>query len=91
MTGRWSLPYRPAMPRYYFNLRDDIDAVDEEGRELPDLEAARDAAVLYAVEMAGASVTEQRKLDLRHRIEVSDDAGEVVDSVEFRDVITVEG
>ena len=79
------------MPRYFFNLRDDIDAIDEEGRELPDLAAAREAAVLYAVEMAGASVTEQRKLDLSHRIEVADKAGAVLDQVEFRDVIRVEG
>ncbi len=29
------------MPRYFFNVYDDVVAVDEEGMELPNLQAAR--------------------------------------------------
>ena len=29
------------MPRYYFHLLNDVDVPDQEGKELPDLEAAR--------------------------------------------------
>jgi len=32
------------VPRFYFHLIDDFDAPDEEGVELPDLEAAREHA-----------------------------------------------
>ncbi len=32
------------MPRYFFHVRDGHDMLDKEGRELPDLQAARAAA-----------------------------------------------
>jgi hypothetical protein len=34
-----------AMPRFYFNLYDDVIVIDDEGRELSDLSAARAAAI----------------------------------------------
>jgi hypothetical protein len=36
------------VPRCYFHLLDDIDAPDDEGKELPDLETARKQARHYA-------------------------------------------
>ncbi|GJE71126.1 DUF6894 family protein [Methylorubrum podarium] len=47
------------MPRFFFNTNDDVELWDEEGTELPDLDAARRAAIRYAGELlreAGASV-----------------------------------
>ncbi len=78
------------MPRYYFNLRNDMSVDDEEGQELPDLEAARVWAQRYALDMTAASVLEQHKINLQHRIEVTDESGQDVLTVEFGDVITVE-
>lgn len=36
------------MPRYFFNLYDGLDLSDEDGVELPDLDAAVSMAVHYA-------------------------------------------
>ena len=78
------------MPRYFFHLRNDLDVPDPEGQELPDLRAARAQAVAYAVDMAAASVLEHRKVNLGHRIDVEDEAGQVLDTVNFGDVVTIE-
>lgn len=77
------------MPRYYFNLYDDDVALDVEGRELPDLAAARDVAFASARAMACAEVLDGH-LALDHRIEVLDDKGESACNVHFRDVVAVE-
>jgi hypothetical protein len=78
------------MARFFFNLRDDMSVDDEEGVELPDVEAARARAEAYALDMSAASVLEQGRIDLHHRIEVTDEAGRNVLTVEFGDVVTVE-
>ena len=78
------------MPRFYFHLRNDLSADDEEGQELPTVEAAHTCAVQYAQDMAAASILEHSKINLHHRIEVSD-GREVVLTVKFGDVVTVEG
>jgi hypothetical protein len=39
------------MPRYYFHVKDGHDSPDLEGTELPDLEAARRAAVTMSGEL----------------------------------------
>ena len=77
------------MPRYFFNLYDDIVAIDEEGSELPDLAAARAKAVASAREMSCAEVLKGR-LNLKHRIEVTDEAGRLACTVHFADVLTIE-
>ena len=64
------------MPRFFFNLRNDIDADDPEGTELPDLAAAKRKAEAYAIDMAAASITEHHKLNLDHRIEIADAAAD---------------
>lgn len=75
--------------RYFFHLRDDLDVEDEEGTDLPDLDAAISRSVVYAIDMAATAVLEQRKLDLHHRIEVADAAGTILHTTEFRDVLVV--
>ena len=79
------------MPRYYFHLRNDLSVDDPEGRELPDLAAARELAEKYALDMSAASVLEHGRINLRHRIEVADASGKTVSTVEFGDVVTVLG
>lgn len=77
------------MSRYYFHLFDDVVSIDEEGIELSTIQAAHEVAVVNVIELACAEV-QARHLHLDHRIEVTDEAGEVVDTVWFRDVIVVE-
>jgi hypothetical protein len=78
------------MPRYFFNIRNDVSVDDEEGVELPDRETARAWATKYAVEMAALSVAERQHLDVHHRIEVRDETGEPLFTVEFGDVVKIE-
>jgi hypothetical protein len=78
------------MPRFFFHLRNDMSVDDEEGREFPDAGAARLQAVEYAVDMSAASILEHRKINLHHRIEMADESGEILATVEFGDVISVE-
>lgn len=79
------------MPRYFFHLLDDLDVPDEEGTELPDLEAARAHADSQARLMFAAAATEQGRVVLSHRIDVQNEAGAVLASVRFGDVVKVEG
>ena len=78
------------MPRYFFHVHDDIEALDEEGLELPDAEAALNGARDAARQLAAEQVT-QGKLHLDHRIEVANDAGEVIATIAFRDCVEIEG
>ena len=77
------------MGRYYFNLYDDMVAIDEEGSECPDLAAAKVRAFASAREMACAEVLDGH-LTLDHRIEVVDEGGQRVWTVRFSDVVSVD-
>ena len=49
------------MPRYYFNLKDGRESLDDVGSEFPDIHAARREAVRYSGEVlrdGGASLWE---------------------------------
>lgn len=76
------------MPRFYFNLRDDLVIDDEEGMELPDLPAARQYALFNARSIAAENV-QKGHLNLSHRIEIADESGHVLDVVEFSDAVKV--
>lgn len=78
------------MPRFFFHLRNDVAADDEEGRELADVAAAHQHAIESAREMVCASVHEGH-LNLDHYIFVTDEAGKEVTRVTFRDAFTIEG
>ena len=82
--GRWD-----GMPHYYFHVFNDVTAIDEEGRELPDADAARE----YALEAARALVCEsvhQGHLNLDHRIEIEDETGART-PLTFREAFTIQG
>ena len=76
------------MPRYFFNLFNDLNVADDEGIDLPDVAAAMEHAAENARELAAESVREGH-LVLGHRIEITDDSGAVVGVVHFRDVVKV--
>jgi hypothetical protein len=79
-----------AVARYYFHLYDDLIVRDEEGKELPDPQAAHQLAIYSARQIACSQVLEGY-LNLRHRIEVEDEASAIVYTVHFADVVRVDG
>jgi hypothetical protein len=78
------------MPRYFFDLHNDIDAIDDEGVELPDLKAAKAHALGEARTMIQASVAETGRIDLRHHIDIRDGSGEVVHVMRFQDAVKIQ-
>ena len=76
------------MSRYFFNVYDDIIAVDEEGTELPNLAAAR----LQALHGARDLICEQVRhgyFVLSHWIEVKDEQDEQVLTLTFREAVDI--
>ena len=76
------------MPRYRFHLYNDIETIDEEGRDFPDLAAAHSEAIDNARGLMAADITGKGEINLGHWIELEDDEGEVV-IVNFRDAVTI--
>ena len=77
------------MRRYYFSIVDSLGFIpDDEGRDLPDAEHARDYAIEGARSLLGAEIL-TGKLDLRGRIEVTDDGGNVIEIVPFEAVLDI--
>ena len=69
------------MPRYYFDLRDNDElAVDEEGLELPTVQAVQIEAARSLVDMAKHAIWTKAETVLGHRmaIEVRDENGPVL-------------
>ncbi len=79
------------MPRYYFNLRNDIDVRDEEGRVFPDLDTAREWAECEARFEISEGIKRDSRINLDHRIEITDPQRRIIETVFFRDVIQIEG
>ena len=77
------------MPRFFFHLYNDILSEDQEGVELPDIEAARERAIEEARAMVCESV-KKGHLNLDHRIGVTDETGADVLSITFREAFEVE-
>ena len=77
------------MPRFYFHLHNDIEAPDEEGLELPDLEAARSEAIRTGRELVAEAVR-NGQVNLSHWIEIQDESGAQVLAVSFGDTVKIE-
>jgi hypothetical protein len=76
------------MPRYFFSLFDVIQAVDQEGLELPDLKAA-EATGLASARAVAAEHVGRGRLTLSHRIEIADANGVVLKTIRFNDAVEV--
>ncbi|RSV35787.1 hypothetical protein CA234_19325 [Sphingomonas sp. ABOLE] len=74
------------MARFYFRIINDIEVPDEQGQELQNLAEAHLKAIQAARDLASHSVRLGR-LDLKHQIQVQDDAGTVLLTVTFADAI----
>ena len=78
------------MPRFFFHLHNDIDSLDEEGRELANIDAARRCAEEDARHMAAENVR-QGRLVLSHYVEVADAGGERLFRITFGEAVAVFG
>jgi hypothetical protein len=71
------------MPRYYFHVMDGRATIDEDGTELPDVEAARDEAIRTAGEIlasGGASLADGHPWNMT----VADQDGKTVLTLRFK-------
>lgn len=76
------------MPRYYFHLHNDLEALDEEGREFPDLEAARAEAIRGARDLLAEDVR-RGAMTLSHWIEVQDEGGTRLLAIRYGEVVQI--
>ncbi len=76
------------MPRYYFNVYDDIIAIDEEGLDLPNVEAARLQALIGARDLIATQVRHGYFVR-SHWIDVTDERGELVLKLPFAEAVDV--
>lgn len=76
------------MPRYFFHLYNHIECADQEGAELPDFEAVRALAIESARETMAHDV-KRGEVCLSHRIEVADEANQLVLTMRFGDAVTI--
>ena len=77
------------MPKFFFNLRDDVSVEDCEGKELQDAGKAREMARSYGRGIMSEDVKDGR-LVLKDEIDVVDEQGEWVLTLAFRDAIDIE-
>ncbi len=68
---------------------DDCVAVDDDGLDRPDVEAAKEEA-LKGIRSILCEELMHGKLDLRGHIEVADETGAVVETVRFEDAVQIE-
>ncbi|MEN3747538.1 hypothetical protein TPR58_10195 [Sphingomonas sp. HF-S3] len=78
------------MPRYFFDLLDEIVAIDDEGADLPDLQSALARAREEVRVLAGESIIIHGRLVLGDHVRVRDAEGETVATVRFGDVIRIQ-
>jgi hypothetical protein len=78
------------MSRFFFHVYDDAVALDDEGAELPDIEAVRARALAGARDLACEQLR-KGKLNLRHRIEVEDEGGKPVLTLPFGSAFQITG
>jgi hypothetical protein len=58
------------MSKFYLHLRNDLDVPDEEGVDLPDLEAARRNATESARFTLAQTAMDEGKINFTHRIDI---------------------
>jgi hypothetical protein len=76
------------VPRYFFNVYDDIIAHDDEGAELPNVAAARLKALVGARALMSEQVS-RGYLVLSHWIDVVDEQGDAVLTLTFAEAVDI--
>lgn len=78
------------MPRFFFHIRDGEPVDDPDGMFLPDARTARLEAIRSARDIMAEDIRRGR-LSLSSSIEVTDENGEPILAVPFREVVDIEG
>ena len=76
------------MPRFYFNLYDDFVSPDHEGRDFPNLEAARTNSLNEARHLISQAALNGR-IVLHYRIDIADDRGRVIHETRFGEAVEI--
>lgn len=75
------------MARFFFHVRDDKNYIqDDEGQELPDLDAARDEATVAARQLLSEALLQGNGL-IDRQFEIADAQGVICAVVPFRHVV----
>lgn len=76
---------RPSMPKFFFNIRkhDDANIVDDEGIDLPDLEAAKAEAQQDIIDLMNSRSTALGQYWPQWSIDICDSRGNVLLVVPF--------
>lgn len=77
------------MQRYFINIYNDADVMDEEGGDYADIGAARDVAIRGARAMMAEHVIAGRPINREHRVEIVDGSGRIVTVIPFGEIFTV--
>lgn len=77
------------MPRFYFHILNDVETIDSEGAEFPDVAAAVARAEQEVRILAAESVKTHGHIVLSHCIQIEDEDGDVVAHVRFGDAIEI--
>jgi len=70
------------MPRFYFDVHDGVSLCDEVGYELPDLDAAKQQAVVFSGELLRDAASQFWRGD-EWRMDVRDDTGMILFALHF--------
>ena len=88
----FDLRYLPAalrneISRFFLHVSNETRAVDPEGVELPNLDAARTSAVRGARELIAEAILAGRSVSRRHCIEITDGDGTLHHTERFGDLV----
>jgi hypothetical protein len=75
------------VPRFHLNLFDDVIAMDEEGRDYPSLEAATIEAIQGVRDVIANLIKGGQPVSRSYRIEITDETGSLVETVQFGEVM----
>jgi hypothetical protein len=80
----------PSAERKQRRRSQNIDAQDDEGRDLPDVDAVFAEAVREARALIKTSIDDTGRIDLRHHIDVRDERGNTAFAIHLEDPVTVQ-
>ncbi len=77
------------MPRFFFHLYNSVTVHDDDGKELPNIEAAKAEATHACRELMAEDVRSEGQITLSHRIEIHSDDGETKLVLPFRACVEI--
>lgn len=75
------------MPQFHLNIFSDVEAQDYEGIDRPDLDRVIAEAVAGVRDLVASGIREGRPVYRSYRIEITDEVGNLLHTVYFRDAL----